>query len=38
MFDYSFWEKIRNIIKVFHLNYLYYLIGEEYLSKEEFKF
>lgn len=38
MFGYNFWEKIRNIIKVFHLNYLYHLIGEEYLSKEEIKF
>ena len=38
MFDYNFWEKIQKTIKVFHLNFLYNLVGKDFLSKQEIKF
>lgn len=38
MFSYNFWEKIQKTIKVFHLNFLYDLIGGRFLSKQEIDF
>ena len=38
MFGVDFWNKIKNTIKVFHLNFLFNTIGFSYLSKDEIKF
>lgn len=38
MFDYKFWDKIKNVIKTLHLNFLYDYIGSNYLSDEEIDF
>lgn len=38
MFGTDFWDKIKNTIKVFHLNFLFNTIGSSYLSKEEIYF
>ena len=37
-FNNSFWKKIKNIIKLYHLNFLFDTIGEDYLSEEEREF
>lgn len=34
----SFWNNIRNLIKLYHLNFLYDMIGENYFSEEELDF
>lgn len=34
----SFWNKIRNLIKLYHLNFLWDLVGKDYLSDEEIDF
>ena len=31
----SFWNKIKTLIKLYHLNFLWNLVGKEYLSDEE---
>lgn len=38
MFNLYFWEKIKNTIKVFHLNFLFNTIGHSYLTKKELEF
>lgn len=38
VFDFKFWNKIRNIIKLYHLNFLFDTIGKSYLSEEELDF
>lgn len=38
VFDSKFWNKIRNVIKLYHLNFLFDTIGEDYLSEEEMDF
>ena len=37
-FDSVFWNRIKNIIKLYHLNFLYDTIGEDFLSEEEIDF
>lgn len=34
----SFWNKIKNLIKLYHLNFLYDVIGEDFLSEDEMNF
>lgn len=34
----SFWNKIKNLIKLYHLNFLYDTIGGDYLSEDEINF
>lgn len=34
----SFWNKIKTLIKLYHLNFLWNLVGKEYLSDEEINF
>ena len=38
MFNLYFWEKIKNTIKVFHLNFLFNIIGSSYLTQKELDF
>ena len=34
----SFWNKIKTLIKLYHLNFLYNIIGGDYLSEDEINF
>ena len=34
----AFWNKIRTLIKLYHLNFLYDVIGSDYLSEDEMNF
>lgn len=34
----SFWNKIKTLIKLYHLNFLYDIIGSDYLSEDEMNF
>lgn len=38
VFDFKFWNRIRNVIKLYHLNFLFDTIGEDYLSEDEMDF
>ena len=35
VFDFKFWNRIRNVIKLYHLNFLFDTIGADYLSEDE---